>query len=223
MCRYDQRGVPRGRIALFSGEELPSEPSARKRLKPDLEALARPPGGRLLALSSGSTAARRRGVVVDGARVRTIDIGPLYDALGVRLPSLNIEGAAVVDGELLLFQRGNGAGAESAVVRLDMTATEAALSHRRLDGALVRTIDAVELGPLGGCGLAFTDATPLGDGRVLFAAAGESGGSTYDDGAVSGSVLGLLERDGTTRLLGRLVPADGSPVKIEGSRSRPTA
>jgi len=215
--RYGSDGRPRGRVTLFAGDApLPEEPAARKRRKPDLEALARLPGGRLLALGSGSTAARRRGALVepDGA-VRVVALGPLYDALAARLPELNIEGATVAGGVLLLFQRGNGAGAASAVVRLTLAAVEEALARGApLDASMIDAVAVVELGALAGCALGFTDATPLdrSDGRVLFAAAAEGGGSTYDDGAVTGSVLGLLEPDGRARLIARLAPV----AKIEG-------
>jgi hypothetical protein len=59
------------------------------------------------------------------------------------------------------------------------------------------------------CPLAFTDAAPLPDGRLLFSAAAEAGGSTYHDG---GSALGVLGPDGRAQIVGRFVPS----LKIEG-------
>ncbi len=83
-------------------------------LKMDLEACALLPDGRLIALGSGSTAARERIVVVtpdDGVRV--VEGAATYAQLRARGDSsgseLNLEGAVVVDGVLRLFQRGNGA------------------------------------------------------------------------------------------------------------------
>jgi hypothetical protein len=89
-----EEDAPRGRWApLFPGE-LPADPLARKAEKPDLEVLTRLPprpawaDGALVALPSGSTAARRSGVVAPlgpsgtlAAPAWRFDLGPLYDQL----------------------------------------------------------------------------------------------------------------------------------------------
>src|SRR5687768_10956382 len=64
LLRVGLDGRERGRVRLFEGE-LPREPRARKRAKPDLEALVDLGDGRVLALGSGSKDNRMRGALVD--------------------------------------------------------------------------------------------------------------------------------------------------------------
>jgi hypothetical protein len=199
------------RIPLFPGQ-LPDEHHARKAHKPDLEALALLTHETLLAVPSGSTHQRSRGALVCGLELTPVELGPLYAALLEALPDLNIEGAAVSGDRLLLFQRGNGAAGHNAVIGLDLAGVHAAIAGGLpLEARLVRDIVPVALGALDGVPLGFTDASPLPDGRLLFVAAAEAGGSTYEDGAASGSILGLLD-GGVVRGRRRLAGAD----KIEG-------
>jgi len=216
------------RVRLFDGE-LPAEPRARKRVKPDLEALALLPDGALLALGSGSTPARRRGAYVPAAAVRgedggaggarAVDLAPLYGALARTFAELNVEGAAAADGILRLLQRGNGPAGQNGVVDLDLDAVVAAIAAgRAVEGGLVRALRPVALGALDGVRLGFTDAAPLGGGAVLFSAAAEESPDTYHDGPCAGSILGVLSPAGevvwTDRIEG---PRRGAaPLKIEG-------
>ena len=87
-------------VRLFEGS-LPAEKKARKAAKPDLEALALLPAmadfaqGALLALGSGSTPDRQRGVLLgltEQAAPRLIDLAPLYRPLHAQFADLNIEG-----------------------------------------------------------------------------------------------------------------------------------
>jgi hypothetical protein len=208
----DGHGRTLDRVPLFPGQ-LPDEHHARKAHKPDLEALALLTPDTLLALPSGSTAQRTRGAVVFGLDITPVELGPLYAALLEELPDLNIEGAAVVGDALVLLQRGNGAAGDNAVVGLDLAGVRSAIDGGiPLGRDLIRAIVPVELGSLDGVPLGFTDASPLPDGRLLFVAAAEAGGSTYEDGAAVGSVLGLLDAAGAVRARRRLATAD----KIEG-------
>ena len=85
-------------LRLFDGE-LPAEKTARKKQKPDLEAITQlPPFGRfangaLLALGSGSKKNRRRGALLAldapgaiAARRGIVDVAPLFDELDRRFP-----------------------------------------------------------------------------------------------------------------------------------------
>lgn len=200
------------RIVLVS-DRLPADPVARKRRKPDFEAIAVLPDERLLVLGSGSTPSRRRGVVVDlRSRVANgIDLTPLFILLEARIPELNIEGAVVHGDALFLAQRGNGASAGNALVRLDLARALASIAHCELAaGTLDRTVR-VELPKRGGVPLGLTDLAS--DGRDLyFSAAAEDSASTYDDGACLGSVLGRISEGGS--VMG-LCPLEGR-MKIEG-------
>lgn len=102
-------------VRLFEGS-LPAEKKARKAAKPDLEALALLPAmadfaqGALLALGSGSTPDRQRGVLLgltEQAAPRLIDLAPLYRPLHAQFADLNIEGGFLLGDEFLLLQRGN--------------------------------------------------------------------------------------------------------------------
>lgn len=112
---------------------LPSDEDTRKQEKPDLEAVVLlPPFGRhdhgaLLALGSGSSDKRNRGVLIplqkDGLPTGEhglVDLLPLYESLKEQLPELNIEGAAVVGRVLRLLQRGNNDEGRNARIDLDL-------------------------------------------------------------------------------------------------------
>ncbi len=199
---YDLDGTPRRRVPLLPGT-LPTGAAARKKAKPDLEALCVLPGGALLALGSGSTAARDRGALVEEGGVRPVDLGPLYRALRLELPELNIEGAACFGPTLRLLSRGNGARRENALVELELASL--------LSGAAaIARIVPVELPELGGILLTFTDASPCGE-HMLFAAAAEDTLDPYLDGACTGSAIGLCDASG--RVL-ELEPAGA--CKLEG-------
>jgi hypothetical protein len=209
---------PLGRIVLWPGE-LPVEQAARKRAKPDVEALVVVEGAGVCALGSGSRPTRQRGACVgsDGA-VRRFDLAPLHAALAEAFggaAELNLEGAAVSGDLLRLLQRGNGAQGTNAIVDLDLGRVRAALAEGAAwDASFVRAIHRVELPALAGVPLGFTDAAPLPDGRLVFCAAAEAGADTYADGACTGSVVGLLAAGATPGLLA-LHPVEGR-AKLEG-------
>jgi hypothetical protein len=195
---------PLERVALWPGT-LPDQHAARKQAKPDLEALAYVDALGLLALGSGSRPTRQRGACVPvGAggvllpeRITRFDLAPLHAGLADELGGageLNLEGAATSGALLRLFQRGNGAAGVNAIVDLDLAGVRVAVDGGAAwTPALVRAIHRVALPPLDGVALGFTDASPLPDGRIVFAAAAEAGGDTYADGACAGSAVGILD------------------------------
>jgi hypothetical protein len=212
---YSQRGARIDSIALRSGA-LPDDAAARKRAKPDYEALLALPDGSLLALGSGSSAARRQGAFIQfdarGPSVQAIDLSELYARLAAELPELNIEGATVWRDALYLASRGNGPARDNALIRLDLArASQALLRARALGGDLLSDVQRVQLGELSGVPLSLTDLTVL-DGQLLFAAAAEASASTYDDGPCAGSVLGRLTADAQPRDVIAVWPR----VKVEG-------
>jgi hypothetical protein len=199
---YGRDGSPRARVPLLP-DPLPEAHHERKRAKPDLEALAALPDGRLLAFGSGSTDRRMRGVVIDpGAdwSARAIDLAPLYRALASQLPELNVEGAAVLGERLVLLQRGNGALRVNARIDLDLAALLEGIDRgAALDAAVLRDVRPVQLGQLGGVPLSFTDAAAHPRAGLLFTAAAEDTADTYADGACTGSILGVLDGAVVTR------------------------
>jgi hypothetical protein len=129
------------------------------------------------------------------------------------VPELNIEGAAPWGDDLVLLQRGNGAGNRSALVRLDRAGVAAALARGSAwTPELVRDLAFLDLGERDGVAYSVTDATPLPDGGLLLAAAAEDSRDTYADGACLGSALVRL--DPPHRVGWRLTLP--GPAKFEG-------
>lgn len=214
--RYTLRGDPLAPLPLFAERApLPSEPRARKKQKPDLEALVQLPDGSLLALGSGSAANRREARHVfpgnGGDRVAAIDLSPLYAALAAVLPDLNIEGAVVRGDHLVLAQRGNGRGGNALVV-LDLAQAMADLSRGMLGATGMKNVAALSLGELGGVALTPTDLATGPDGVLWYIAAAEDTDNPYEDGACAGSVIGRLDNALRVERQWQLAPA----LKVEG-------
>jgi len=214
--RYSLTGEWLAEWLLLPGE-LPSEAAARKKVKPDFEALALLPDGALLALGSGSTAQRRRGCLFRAGKVSLIDLSPLYLALETHFPELNLEGAVLHGGQLVLAQRGNGVAGDNALILLDLQQVLADLAEGRLSGAGLLRVLPLALGDLAGVPLSLTDLAVDPLGRLYFSAAAEASASTYLDGPCAGSVLGRFAEDFSVASLIRLDP----PVKIEGLAFEP--
>jgi hypothetical protein len=184
-----------GRLDALLPGALPADARARKATKPDFECLFAW-RGRLVALGSGSRANRRTGVVRSRRGVCVaFDLAPLYAALRERLGPINIEGAFVQAGRLVLLNRGAEGGAPNAIASWPECVLAAAVTGRAAHVPAPALVTP-DLGHLGGVMLAFTDATPLADGRWLFAAAAEDKRGSYSDGPVVGSVLGHVDADG---------------------------
>jgi hypothetical protein len=221
---YDTSSLQRtARLRLLEGE-LPQEHAARKRAKPDFESLTWLGQDVALALGSGSApGTRERGVRLlwnaqTGAFDSTpqlVDLRPLYDALRRReCPGLNIEGAAVQGDYLRLLQRG-AKGVGNAVIDLLLSAVLSSIQTRAcIDASAIERVLPVRLGELSGVGLSFTDACTIdNDGQtLLFSAAAERTDNAYDDGECVGSVIGVLDADGS---VGAVYPLLGRH-KVEG-------
>ena len=215
-------------IRLFDGE-LPGSKVDRKRQKPDLEALTllppdhNHPHGALLALGSGSTPDRSRGALLaldaQGAPAgppHAMDCSAFLAPLADHFPALNIEGAAVCDGELRLFQRGNRQHPMNAIIRFPLATTLAAFASGRTDAIDPLAIHSVDLGGIGVVPYSFTDATALPDGDMVFTAVAEDTQDSYNDGPCHGAAVGIVDGKGRLR---SLRPLD-RPCKVEGVDAR---
>jgi len=171
-------------INVFDGD-LPSESKARKKMKPDFEAIVALNENQLLCLPSGSKPNRIRGAIIqtDG-EVSKLEFKNTYERLLTDFPELNIEGAVINEQKLILFQRGNGKLHQNGVITLDL---EAFLKDEISDLEIYRP----ELGHFKEVPLSFTDAT-LHNGNIFFTAVAERTESTYFDGEYAGAVLGIM-------------------------------
>lgn len=216
--------TPGGLLRLFDGE-LPPEKIARKKQKPDLEAITQLPAfgdyrdGSILALGSGSKRNRRRGALLridaNGAikdAPLAVDVARLFERLEQEIPALNIEGAVVIGNELRLLQRANKKSPHNAIVRYPLAAILDMLATGAIDAIAPAAIMPVDLGAIGNVPLGFTDGAALPDGRMVFTAVAEDTDDAYNDGTCIGSAIGVTSQDGTVLSLERL----NSCLKLEG-------
>ena len=169
------------------------------------------------------------GAFGDRPSPRIVDAPDLYRALrdnhAFAGSELNVEGAALHEGRLVLFQRGNGAARDG---RLPVSAT-CELSFAELWAHLLgrapcptpRNVVQYDLGAVEGVPLTFTDATAAPSGALLFLAAAEDSPDAYDDGPVLGVAIGILDADGARLALLRDPSGALVRAKTEGICLRP--
>ncbi len=216
---------PLGSLLRLLDGDLPQDKGKRKKAKPDFESLVHLPplpgcpAGALLALGSGSKPNRETGVLValdvQGApngRMATVNLGALYAPLRKRYADLNIEGALLVSGELLLLQRGNKGHALNACVRYDWNQVAPWLAGVQAQPPAAKSVQVLDLGRVGDVPLGFTDGAALHGGGWAFSAVAENTDNSYLDGACVGSAIGTVGADGTLQSLHLL---EGAP-KVEG-------
>ena len=199
---FSDRATPGSLHRVVPGT-LPMVKGARKKRKPDFEALlhlpASAPGaassaGVLAGFGSGSRPNRQRGALLalDSwglplLPARSIDLRPLYEPLEARLGQINIEGAFVLGDDLLLLHRGSG-GSDNLALHVRLADFLAVLDGRS-DAVEPHSIEAYELGAIDGVALGMTDGAALADGRWLFTAVAEATDDAYADGACRGAGL----------------------------------
>jgi hypothetical protein len=221
------RGDKNGYLKVLFGSELPLEHEARKAAKPDLEVLTLIPSSKkyphsaLLALGSGSKSSRKLGVIIPlnhlgspEESVEIINLGLLYDELNKEFGKLNIEGAVVINDDIILFQRGNKKNKINASIRFSLNTFYKFTSANDNDKKhkLVLDITHYELGEINGVPLCFTDATPLSNGTIIFTAAAENTSDAYLDGACMGSAIGIITPYGELHNLSII----NETIKLEG-------
>ena len=193
-------------LPTVNGRRVFDKALGNKADKPDLEA-AFADGETLVACGSGGPQPARRVVITwrAGEAPKVLEAGRFLDAVGrAILPAataLNLEGAALVDGEVWLANRGGDRDGEAvspdAIVTVELAAWRAYLADPAHAPVPALSATRVELGSLEGCPLHFAELVAAPSG-VYYLAAAEATASYFDDGAVVGSVLGLL-RAGAAR------------------------
>ena len=198
-----------GRLIRLLPEALPQEAKARKKAKPDFEILLALDGNRLLALGSGSTERRMRGLIVDvkkPARTILLDLIPLFAEISSLVQQVNLEGGVVDGDRLLLFNRGNMVVPATQVIE---TSVAAVLSESDATARLAREL---ELPEIQGVPLTVTDACRLQDGCFLLSAVAEATDNSYSDGKLAGAAFVLLDAELKVIAMEIAEPS----VKIEG-------
>lgn len=211
-------------VRLFDGV-LPEEKAARKRQKPDLEALTLLPAfegfhhGALLAVGSGSRPNRRRGALLGldplgriSGLPRSLDLSAMLVPLADAFAEVNVEGAVVAGDELCLFQRGNKQHADNAIIRYRLSEVVDVVTGRRADALRSVRIGRLDLGHVDDVPLCFTDAASLPGGAMVFSAVAEDTDDAFNDGTCVGAAIGIVGNDGRLRFVHRL----DRPYKIEG-------
>ncbi|SFS33663.1 hypothetical protein SAMN05660206_101210 [Sphingobacterium wenxiniae] len=159
----------------------------QKKDKLDIEAIAMHQEGIYLLFSSGSKP--NRSLVFDvnpddlsyiGKNENKETYGNLREHLHIGEDDFNIEGAVFYDNGLLLFNRGNGPNEMNGIIKLV-----------EKDGKTIPTFIPIKLPEINGQTAGFTDATLVED-KIYFLAAAEGGNSSYEDGKVSGSQIGII-------------------------------
>lgn len=217
-------------LELFPGD-LPLEHEERKEAKPDLEVLTfippskKYPQGALLALGSGSRETRCQGVIIafneqgELADVETIDLDGLYQLLKKEIGKLNIEGAVVVEDDIILFQRGNKKNKLNATLRIPLKHFYQSVfgEAKKPKHKLELTVTPYELGEIEGVPLCFTDATTLPDGSIIFTAAAENTSDAYLDGQCMGSIIGVINNGGdlhSTIAVDKIIKVEGVEAQL---------
>ncbi|MEO8486558.1 MAG: hypothetical protein ABI585_09500 [Betaproteobacteria bacterium] len=223
---FDRTGRRPGELVRIRAGTLPRRKRARKRAKPDFEALvALPPFGpfafgALLVIGSGSRQTRRIGALVrldaSGDVVppaRAVGLDAWHRALADRFDVVNIEGAFVDGPTLSLLQRGNMSDPRNARIRITLAPILDALARRRrIPCPSIERIASFRLGAIRGTPLCFTDGAALPGGGFAFSAVAEATDDSVADGACKGSALGIVDGFDRLRGLWRLSP----PLKVEG-------
>ncbi|MFZ4713223.1 MAG: DUF6929 family protein [Bacteriovoracaceae bacterium] len=188
---FPHQGDALGKFVPVMNGELPLGHRERKKAKPDFESLILLDNDRLLVLPSGSKENRHLAIIyhLDANRTEVLDLSVLYLALEKEFSELNLEGAVIKGHDLLLFQRGNGAKKENAVITVELDSF--------LNGQLnLKKIKHYQLGEIKKTPYSFTDAAIDDQGHLYFLAAAEASDSTFEDGAFLGAIIGRFDTSG---------------------------
>lgn len=180
LYQYD---LEKSLLLKFPLVKEPAE-NIRKQDKLDLESITRN-GNQLLLLGSGSTAKRTTLFSLDLSNdvLKTQDLQPLYQKLKtvseLTDAQFNIEGAIYANETMVLFQRGNSKDSQNGIFLVPNNQKD----NIRFIPIILPTLDGIET--------TFTDAILVND-TIYFLACAENTSSTYEDGDVLGSILGIM-------------------------------
>lgn len=163
----------------------PQENIAKKD-KPDFESISILKN-KLYILGSGSTENRNKVVKynLSSKKCNEKDLSIIFQDIKTQLQikdeELNIEGLIQHNKILYLFQRGNGTNSKNGII----------ISNEDIENRIFKFVP-FDLPKIKNVPATFTDAI-LVDDKIYFLAAAEDTTSTYDDGAVLGSIIGTID------------------------------
>ncbi len=214
----------------FAGN-LPIDLEERKAEKPDIEVLMRipqlnnPSRQALLALGSGSKKNRCQCAIIPldhsgniSASAEIIDLSHFYQFLKKEIGKLNIEGAAIVNQDIFLFQRGNKKNKLNASIRIALDDFYRLLSQPQKYHEPHIQITPYDLGEIDQVPLCFTDATSLNSGEIVFTASAENTSDSYLDGICMGSAIGVINTQGKLEFIepvNKKIKLEGVEAKVE--------
>ena len=160
-------------------------------------------GGRLYLFGSGSvTTTRDSGFVFnpDDRQVLRLDLGVFYrKMINTGIPALNLEGAALVKDHLIFANRSNLSNNENYLLLNP-------INHLLQD--ITKAIRFKLPGDAGVSGLTYLPKEDL----LIFTASEEDTGSTYDDGAIGGSYVGLIRNISAKLTMDEVAPDNWMPL-----------
>lgn len=156
-----------------------------KKRKPDFEAITLI-GEELHIFGSGSTINRNKKIIynLNTKKVKENDFSSIYQELKSKFKmsddDLNIEGALYINETLLLFQRGNGLTSKNGIFKIG---TENQYEFFPISLPKIKHVET-----------SFTDAVLI-ENKIYFLAAAEDTVSTYEDGEVLGTIMGIMNSE----------------------------
>lgn len=172
-------------IRLFEN----SQANLLKKEKPDFESIVKQ-NNSLFLFGSGSTEKRMSAVEYNlkNKSINTIDLTTLFTQIkistGIDSRNINIEGVVKHKKKWLFFQRGNGVIGLNGIIQFENTfINPTKINFFPIVLPQFNNVDAT-----------FTDAILLKN-KIYFLATAEDSNSTYEDGNVLGSWIGILNAD----------------------------
>lgn len=170
-------------LAIISQEATPKE------FKSDFEAITQYEDS-LYIFGSGSTDKRNKMLKVDAKTKKVIsvtDLSDLYFSLQsfgeIKPEDFNIEGAIYNGNTWYLFNRGNGKTNQNILFSVD---------GKNLTNEYRVVVNNYKLPKIKGVRTSFTDAIQVED-KIYFLATAEDTISTYNDGAILGTIIGRID------------------------------
>jgi len=188
LYEYNIRNEKLNKIALVEN----AQENITKKDKPDFEAITEMHGV-LHITGSGSTANRNQYYIYNPKNqlIENRDNSGLFQKIKTQLQlsdaEFNIEGYIINKDRGFFFQRGNGAEGKNGIIRFSGVTKNLKADFIPFELPKIKDIP-----------VTFTDAV-LVEGKIYFLASAENTSSTYDDGDVLGSMIGVIDLE-TMRL-----------------------